>query len=202
MNAESVVQQKGTRSYRVRVQESALKELHMVHLPPLFWGEAMDLSHAVDLQLGRKLVVSIVPPTRLFQERKADLAEIFARPRSWLAVFQDQFGQHRGQELELTLAEKEGVLNVRLLRSTGRPVAEGQARLAGKGEVQFELAVYGRARPGPPVAVVRGRLNAAGEWQAEMAFDESFVPAEEPQEAACGAELAQGANSLRLAGLQ
>lgn len=183
MSAENVSQQKGVRYYPIRVQRSALKkgraleELRIVNLPPLFWGEEMDLSHAVDLHLGRKLLVTIAPPGRLFQKRGAGLAEIFSRPGSWLAILRDQFGQPRGQELELTPAKETGLLNMRLLRSTGRSIAEGQARLVGEAEIQFEMAIFAHARPGPPAALVRGRLDAAGEWRIEISFEKNFAPA-------------------------
>lgn len=125
--------------------------LRGVVLPPLVRPEAFDGARGLNVQVGEGLGVRLVPPQGLLDPTSADLGSAFADPRPWLLVREDRLGYAWAQTVVLGPTRAKDLVNFRVLRTTGRPIAEGTARLSADGEVTYEIRFMdGRARPGRP----------------------------------------------------
>ncbi len=155
----------------IQAHPPRLKSLDLVSIPAALPVGTFELKQGVAFPLGKRRTFTLVPPQAVLESGKVNLKEVFQRPRSWLAVLQDDFGQLNAQELELEPASKKGTLRIRLLRSTGRVIAEGTVTLEGDA-VSFEVKTVAKRSVRALQPVFRGRLTGGSRWQ----FARSFGP--------------------------
>jgi hypothetical protein len=136
-------------------------------MPPVLSAERFDVRHAVMFDLGPRPPVTIVPPADVCGTAGIRVAALGEKPTSWLLVRRDAFGELRGLEVEVVPAPGPARLAIRLLRSSGRSIAEGMARIVSEREIAFRVAVPGKARRGPRARarIVAGRLITGARWR-------------------------------------
>lgn len=147
-----------------------VKTLSAVSVPPSLSAADFDPRYATMFQLGRRPAVTIVPPAEVCGKTGVTLAGIGDKPTSWLLVRRDAFGELRGLEVEVVPSGRRGGLAIRLLRSSGRCIAEGTARLVSERVVDFRVTALGKTRAQrrrPRRLVVAGRLIAGRQWRVQ-----------------------------------
>ena len=150
-------------------QMAGLESSPLINIPEPFSMGSLEWREAVSLRIGKKRVVSVVPPKGAIKENRVDLATLLEKPSSWLLVMEDDFGDLNGTELEVMPSSKKGAVGIRLLRSSGHVVAEGAGKLEGNGVVTFELKMRGKGTSKKSITppVFRGSLSADKQWRFE-----------------------------------
>jgi len=153
----------------VTAQLPKFKSLNnIVNIPEPFLLGSLELKQGVSFRLGKRRVVTIVPPQDALRDDKFNLSALFEKPSSWLLVIEDDFGQLNGRELEITPSSKKGTVVIRLLRNSGYLVAEGAATLEGMDALTFEVKMRSKGNSknsGRTQSVFSGSLNAGKEWR-------------------------------------
>jgi hypothetical protein len=148
-------------------RQTFVRTLAEVSLPPALTAESFEARHATLFRVGPWPAVTIVPPREVCGPRGVVLASLAARATSWLLVRRDAFGELRGLEVEVAPSGRRGEVAVRLLRSSGRSIAEGTARIVDTGVIDFRVRVVGktRAQRRGRGLVVAGRLQVGRRWR-------------------------------------
>jgi hypothetical protein len=129
-----------------------------IDLPPHLRADAFDGAYAQTLRLSPALSLSIVPPRTMFGGATVDFGWA-TQAHSWLLLVQQRLGGPRAQEIELSPTSR-GTLSLRVVRSSGRLVADGTARATGD---TFSFLLKIRCPPG--TARIEGTLSRSGEWR-------------------------------------
>jgi len=123
-----------------------------------------DKRHGVEIRFGPIRWTAVPSVGALGDEGKAiDVRRVVHNPSSWMVLRRDSLNTVAGLELEVKPGRDEGRVDLRVLRSSGRPIAEGTAWDSNEG-VEFEVRVLGvrvprRKKNG---TVLRGVLDRSG----------------------------------------
>lgn len=149
-----------------------LKRARRLDLPQLELPAGMDARElagekAASFELRTERITIVMPAA--LAAKPGDLSGAAASRLPWLLLREGRLGEARGYTLDVRPARRAGSARLVLLRSTGRVVAEGAARLVDDGRAAtFELeAVDGATRVRPRF---RGRLEA-GRLQLEATLE-------------------------------
>lgn len=134
-----------------------------------------DTRRGLDIQFGPIRWSAIPSVGGLGNEEKAlDVRRVVDNPSTWLILRRDSLDIVAGLELEVTASGKEGRVDVRVLRSSGRSVAEGSAWSSGSG-IEFEVRVLGvrvpRRKKGR--TALKGTLDGSGRLRMRVASPSS-----------------------------
>lgn len=159
---------KQVQSRELKVQAPKLKSPEAVNIPELFSIQNLEWQEGVSVHLGKRRMVTVVPPKGIMKENRVDFPAVLENPTSWLLVMEDDFGELNGKEVEVIPSSKKGTVGIRLLRSSGHVVAEGAGTLQGKDAITFELKLLGKGvSKKQPQTVFRGSLTADKQWRFE-----------------------------------
>jgi hypothetical protein len=130
-------------------------------LPARFRGTRFDVNRSLRFEIG-PWTWTAVPPVGVFGDQETiDVSGIIDRPTSWLILKRSSQRSLQGMELEVTPAREQGTVKLRILRNSGRTIAEGVAR-AGKKGIDFEVETTGIRMPKRDKAVFRGTFHDDG----------------------------------------
>jgi hypothetical protein len=121
------------------------RTLEGIVLPVALDAARFDVRAALAFTWG-ELTVTVVPPRSALERcerRPPSLGELLTQVGSWLLVYSGPLGDSRAREMELTAGRRRGEVQARLLRSSGRPYAEGTIRIDQRGEIAFRVSMPG-----------------------------------------------------------
>jgi len=101
-----------------------------------------NLQRGLALMIGPWKWTAVPAASALGGDEQIDVHTIVDRPTSWLLLKRDSLDVAQALELEITPGQQPGVVTLRVLRSSGRVVAEGTARRARDG-IDFEVEATG-----------------------------------------------------------
>lgn len=130
-----------------------------------------DKRRGFDIQFGSIRWSAIPSVGGLGGEEKAiDVRRVVDNPSTWLILRRDSLDIVAGLELEVTASGEEGRVDLRVLRSSGRPIAEGSAWGSGSG-VEFEVRVLGVRVPRRKKRrmALKGTLDSSGRLRMRVA---------------------------------
>lgn len=127
-----------------------------------------DRRRAVSIKFGPTSWTA-VPSVGVLGEgdEKVDVRNVIHSPGTWMLLKRDTLDVVAGLELETEKSSAEDRVDLRVLRSSGRPIAEGTAWLSGN-DVEFEVRVLGVRRRGKRGTVLRGVLDSSGRLEMRL----------------------------------
>lgn len=158
-----------TASYRpIPLRHAPRRDLPQLELPVGLEAGTLAGETARSFKLGTERITIVMPAA--LATKPDDLSAAAASAFPWLVLREGRLGKPRGYTLDVQPRQRAQAARLVLLRSTGRAVAEGTARLIDNGRAAtFELeAIDGAARLRPRF---RGRLEA-GVLQLEATIKE------------------------------
>jgi hypothetical protein len=141
---------------------------------PIEFGDSVVPTHLKSIEFDRRRGIAVelgpirwtaIPAVGALGGEGAsiDVQNVVRNPSTWLLLRRDSVNTVAGLELEVREGRDKGRANVRVLRSSGRSIAEGTAWNSDRG-VEFEVRVIGvrvprRKQQG---TVLRGALDTSG----------------------------------------